>query len=378
MEQVYKGKRVLITGAAGTIGCVLTSKLLQLNVKEVKALDNNESELFYLNEKHRKESRYNGFFADIRDLDRLKYLARNADIILHTAAMKHVIISEQSPFEAVRTNAEGTLNVISAAIESSTVSRVIYTSSDKAVNSTNVMGTTKLLGERLITSASNIKGSSNIVFSSTRFGNVIGSRGSVLPIFYSQIKEGQNITITDSRMTRFFMTADEAVKLVIEASLLAKGGEVFITKMPVMRIIDLATAMIELVAPKFDRNPDDIEIEYIGTKPGEKLYEELMTQDETERAYELKHMFMVKPAMLPLYEEIDYSNYETLVSKNVTKPYISSSEKFMTVEEIKDYLLSHFLLDCYKYQGAVPNNITKRVVPVAESEVNKNYAALIV
>ncbi|WP_419421104.1 SDR family NAD(P)-dependent oxidoreductase [Legionella sp. D16C41] len=376
MEQVYKGKRVLITGAAGTIGTVLTSKLLRLNVKEVKALDNNESELFYLNEKHRKESRFNGFFADIRDLDRLRYLARNVDIIIHTAAMKHVIISEQSPFEAVRTNAEGTLNVISAAIESATVSRVIYTSSDKAVNSTNVMGTTKLLGERLITSASNLKGSSNIIFSSTRFGNVIGSRGSVLPIFYSQIKEGRKLTITDNRMSRFFMTADEAVKLVIEASLLAKGGEVFITKMPVMRIIDLASAMIELVAPKFNRHPEDIEIEFIGPKPGEKLYEELMTQDETERAYELKHMFVVKPAMLPLYEEIDYSNYETLVSKNVTKPYISSSESFMSVAEIKDYLLSHFLLDCFKYKGSTPNNIIKHVIPITNKEVNQDYLAL--
>lgn len=370
MEQVYKGKRVLITGAAGTIGNVLTSKLLQHDVKEVKALDNNESELFYLNERHRKESRYNGFFADIRDLDRLKYLTRNVDIILHAAAMKHVMISEQSPFEAVRTNAEGTLNVISAAIESSTVSRVIYTSSDKAVNSTNVMGTTKLLGERLITSAANIKGASNIIFSSARFGNVIGSRGSVLPIFYSQIKEGNAITITDERMTRFFMTADEAVTLVIEASLLAKGGEVFITKMPVMRIIDLAMAMIDLVAPKFGRNPENVTIEFIGPKPGEKLYEELMTQDETERAYELEHMFIVKPALLPLYEDIDYSSYKTLVSEKVTKPYISSSENYMSVNEIKDYLLSHFLLDCYKSENTMLHTIVTRPV----TQLQQRYA----
>ena len=346
MDNVYKGKRVLITGAAGTMGNVLVSKLLQLDVKEVKALDNNESELFYLNEKYRKESRYNGFYSDIRDLDRLKYLAKHVDIILHLAAMKHVIISELSPFDAVKTNVEGTLNVISAALESHSVNRVIYTSSDKAVNSTNVMGVTKLLGERLMTSAVNLKGTKNIVFSSTRFGNVIGSRGSVAPIFYKQIKEGKNLTITDERMTRFFMTAKEATNLVIQASMLAKGGEVFITKMPVMRIIDLATAMVNLIAPKFGREPAEVDIDFIGPKPGEKLYEELMTEEETARAYELKYMFMVKPAIPPIYETIDYDNYETLVNKTVDRPYVSSSESCMSINEIKEYLIRNSILDC--------------------------------
>lgn len=345
MENVYRGKRILITGAAGTIGQVLVQKLLRCKVQEVKALDNNESELFYLNEQHRKESKFNGFFADIRDLDRLKYLAKDVDIILHLAALKHVIINELSPFDAVKTNAEGTLNVIRAALDSSSVSRVIYTSSDKAVNSTNVMGTTKLLGERLMTSAVNLKGTRNVVFSSTRFGNVIGSRGSVAPIFHKQIKEGKNLTLTDERMTRFFMTPDEAVNLVIEASLLAKGGEVFITKMPVMRIIDLAAAMVNLIAPKFGHDPEKIEIEFIGAKPGEKMYEELMTEDETARAYELKHMFMVKPSIPPLYETIDYDDYETLVSKEVNRPYISTNEPQMSIQEIKEFLLKNRVLE---------------------------------
>ncbi|AHE65644.1 SDR family NAD(P)-dependent oxidoreductase [Legionella oakridgensis] len=353
MENVYKGKRILITGAAGTIGSVLINKLLQQDVKEVKALDNNESELFYLNDQYRKEPRYNGFYADIRDLDRLKYLAKNIDIILHAAAMKHVIISELSPFDAVKTNAEGTLNVISAALESPSVNRVIYTSSDKAVNSTNVMGTTKLLGERLMTSAANLKGTRNIIFSSTRFGNVIGSRGSVVPIFYKQIKEGKNLTITDERMTRFFMTAEEAVNLVIEASLLAKGGEVFITKMPVMRIMDLAAAMVNLVAPKFGRRPEDIEIEFIGAKPGEKLYEELMTEEETARTYELQHMFMVKPSIPPIYEHIDYDCYETIISKEVDRPYISSTEQHMSVDDIKNYLIRNNILACLESGGHI-------------------------
>ena len=345
MKNLYKNKKVLITGAAGTIGKELINQLLPLGVKEIKAIDNNEASLFFLNEEHRHEKRYNGFFCDIRDLNRLTYLCKDVDIILHTAAMKHVIISEVSPLDAVKTNADGTSNVIQAALDSDQVNRVIYTSSDKAVNPTNVMGTTKLLGERLMTSALNIKCSRDIIFSSTRFGNVIGSKGSVAPIFYKQIQQGKNITITDERMTRFIMTIDEATKLVLEASVMAIGGEVFVTKMPVMRIVDLAQAMIDLVSPLFNRDPKEIKIDMIGPKPGEKLYEELMTEEETVRAYELSHQFMVKPAFPPIYEDIDYDSYENITSKNVTNPYLSQNEEQMSIEEIKAYLTEHNVIE---------------------------------
>jgi FlaA1/EpsC-like NDP-sugar epimerase len=345
MLNLYKNKKVLITGAAGTIGKELIKQLLPMGVKEIKAIDNNEASLFFLNEDYRNEKRYNGFFCDIRDLNRLTYLCKDVDIVLHTAAMKHVIISEVSPLDAVKTNADGTANVIQAALDSDTVTRVIYTSSDKAVNPTNVMGTTKLLGERLMTAAINIKASKDIVFSSTRFGNVIGSKGSVAPIFYKQIKAGKNITITDERMTRFIMTIEEASKLVLEASLSAIGGEVFVTKMPVMRIADLAQAMIDLVAPTFGKDPKEIKVELIGSKPGEKLYEELMTEEETVRAYEMDHMFMVKPAFPPIYGGIDYDSYTNITDKNVTNPYVSQAEKHMSVEEIKAYFIKHKVIE---------------------------------
>ena len=345
MKNLYEGKKILITGAAGTIGKELIKQLMTFGVKEIKAIDNNESALFFLNEQYKHKQEFNGFYCDIRDLGRLKFLCKDVDIILHTAAMKHVGICEISPLDAVKTNADGTANIIEAALESKQVTRVIYTSSDKAVNPTNVMGTTKLLGERLMTSALNIKVDREIIFSSTRFGNVIGSKGSVVPIFYEQIKNGKNITITDNRMTRFIMTIKEATELVLEASLKAKGGEVFVTKMPVMRIFDLAQAMTEIVAPKYGQNPEDIQVQLIGSKPGEKLYEELMTDEETSRAYELSNMFIVKPAIPPIYDSIDYENYQGLVSKDVTNPYVSANEKMMNLAEIKDYLITNNVLD---------------------------------
>lgn len=345
MINLYRNKKVLITGAAGTIGKELIKQLLNYEPKEIKAIDNNEAELFYLNEQYRGEKRVNGFFCDIRDLNRITYLCKDVNIILHTAAMKHVIISEVSPLDAVKTNVDGTSNIIQAALNSEQCERVIYTSSDKAVNPTNVMGTTKLLGERLMTSALNIKSSRNIVFSSTRFGNVIGSKGSVAPIFFKQIQAGKNITITDTNMTRFIMTISEAANLVLQASQQAKGGEVFVTKMPVMRIVDLAQAMIDTVAPLFGKEPSEIQTEIIGAKPGEKLYEELMTKEETVRALELDNMFVVKPAFPAVYEPIDYDSYEKLTNKQVDNPYVSSEEAFMSIEEIKNYLIDNKVIE---------------------------------
>jgi FlaA1/EpsC-like NDP-sugar epimerase len=341
----FKNKNILITGAAGTIGQELIRQLLGFEVREIKAFDNNESDLFYLNETYRNDKRVNGFFGDIRDLNRLTFLCKDVDIILHTAAMKHVGISEVSPLDAVKTNVVGTSNVIEAALSSEKVSQLIYTSSDKAVNSTNVMGTTKLLGERLISSALNIKTSRKIIFSCTRFGNVIGSKGSVVPVFYKQIRDNSCITLTDKNMTRFVMTIPEAAGFLLNTADLAKGGEVFVTKMRVMRIVDLANAMIDIIAPLFGKKKEDIKIELIGKKPGEKLFEELMTDDETKRAIELPDMFLIKPAFPSIYGEIDYESDHSSEVREVRNPYISSNESPMTVDEIKNYLLQNKIIE---------------------------------
>ena len=224
------------------------------------------------------------------------------------------------------------------------VGRVIFTSSDKAVNPTNVMGTSKLMGERLMTAAnSNLRGDGPI-FTSTRFGNVLGSRGSVIPIFREQIRQGGPVTLTDPEMTRFIMSIKKAVKLVIDSASHACGGEVFITKMPVVYIKALAEVMIEELAPLYGYRPENILIETIGVKPGEKMYEELMNLEETRRAWELINYFVVLPAFTRLYHSIDYT-YSDIVSRTVTNPYHSGNEAKLSKSHLSEFLRKNNLLE---------------------------------
>ncbi len=341
----FKDKSILVTGACGTVGAELVKQLLansDYSPKELIGLDNNESELFFLDQKYLNDSRAHFYVTDIREKDELTNKMRGIDIVFHGAALKHVILCERSPEQAVKTNIHGVQNVIAAA-NANNVEMVIFTSSDKAVNPTNVMGTSKLMGERLMTAANSNKRGNGPIFASTRFGNVLGSNGSVLPIFHNQIAEGGPVTLTDKNMTRFVMSIQESVRLVLDSALHAKGGEVFVTKMPVVRIEDLAKAMIEELAPLYGKTPSDIKITEIGTKPGEKLYEELMSLEETRRAIELGQFFSVLPAFRGIYHDIDYS-YPTTVNATVANPYISEKEQPLTVEEIKTFLKDNDLL----------------------------------
>ena len=338
----FKNKRVFVSGACGTIGRELVRQLLEnFNVGEIIGVDNNESELFFIEQRFLS---YNACFylTDIRDSPKLQRIMRGVDIVFHSAAFKHVILCERSPFEAVQTNIMGVNNLICAASENH-VKKFIFTSSDKAVNPTNVMGTSKLMGERIVTAANANYRETDAVFASTRFGNVLGSRGSVIPVFREQIRRGGPVTVTDPEMTRFIMTVEQAVELVIDSARLARGGEVFITKMPVARIQDLAEIMIETLAPAYGHDPGKIRIEIIGTKPGEKMYEELMNTEETRRAMELKNYFVVVPAFTSIYRQIDYT-YPDVVSKSITNPYNSANEEPLSKEALREYLTTHDLL----------------------------------
>jgi len=342
MIKFYKDKKILITGAAGTVGREIVKQLVSFEPAELRLMDNNETEMFFLMEEYEKGNVF-CFLGDIRDRDKLEKLSKDVDIIIHCAAFKHVYLSEYNPFDVVQTNIIGVENVIRAATACN-VKQVLFTSSDKAVNPTNVMGTSKLMGERLITAASAGREDSRTIFSSTRFGNVLGSRGSVVPLFMKQIRKGGPVTVTDKRMTRFVMTIKESARLVLQSVMISRGGEVFVTKMPVMRIPDLAEVMIKLLAPKYGYTASDIKTIEIGMKAGEKLYEELMSDQEVPRSLELKDMFVVTPAFKSLFQSIKYE-YPDMVSSQIDKSYISDNEVALTKNEIEEYLIANRVLE---------------------------------
>ena len=338
----WYGKRILITGICGTVGRELLRQILPREPAEVIGLDNDESALFFLMERYRAHDNVHVYLGDVADRDKLVHKMRDVDVVLHTAAFKHVILCEQSPGDAIRTNILGTENVIYAARVNG-VQRVLFTSSDKAVNPTNVMGTSKLMGERLMTAANAYRRNGGTVFASTRFGNILGSRGSVIPIFKQQIADGGPVTLTDPRMTRFIMTLEVAVRLVMESTFLAHGGEVFVTKMPAIRIEDLAQVMVAEVAPRHGYAPEDVEVTTIGSKPGEKLYEELMNDEETRRTVELTEYFVITPAFKSVYKEIEYA-YPGVLNRTIERPYNSATVEPLSKEQLGDYLSRHELL----------------------------------
>ncbi|WP_457570652.1 polysaccharide biosynthesis protein [Desulfovulcanus sp.] len=343
MKDYFKNKRVLVTGACGTVGSELIKQLLKVyKVGELVGLDNKESELFFLEQEFSCYKNTSFYLSDVRDCKTLNKHFEDIDIVFHTAAYKHVILCERSPFEAVQTNILGVYNIIEAAFNNH-VNKVIFTSSDKAVNPTNVMGTSKLMGEKLITAANSRKNGSCPIFASTRFGNVLGSRGSVIPIFREQIKNGGPVTLTDPRMTRFIMSIKQAVHLIIDSAYLARGGEVFVTKMPVIKIQDLAEVMINELAPYYNYSADDISIDIIGSKPGEKLYEELMNSEETRRTWELENYFVILPAFKEFYKFVHY-DYPGLITTKISKPYNSKNETPLSQEELLFFLRENNLL----------------------------------
>lgn len=343
MTDTLREKSVFVSGCCGTIGQELFKQLVEeYEVREIIGIDNNESELFLLEQRYAAHGNTRFALGDVRDIDKIVRRMKGVDIVFHVAAFKHVVLCERSPFEAVQTNILGVQNIIQAA-HINEVEKVVFTSSDKAVNPTSVMGTSKLMGERLMTAANSNQKITGTVFASTRFGNVLGSRGSVAPIFSEQIRRGGPVTLTHPDMTRFIMSISQAAGLVIDSHIHARGGEVMITKMPVLRIKDLAEVMIELLAPEFGHDPGKIEIDFIGAKPGEKLYEELISGEETRRAVELENYFVILPAFRNIYNEIDYS-YSGIVNDRVENPYISDQETPMTHSEIRDVLEEYDLL----------------------------------
>lgn len=291
----YEGKKILIIGGTGTLGQHLTHYLLQHNPHVIRIMSRDEHKQYEMQQvfsEHRPKLRF--LIGDVRDKQRLQRAMEDIDYVFHLAAMKHVPFCEYNPFEAVQTNVIGTQNMIQAAIQCG-VKKVLFTSTDKAISPTNTYGASKLMAERLISAAEYQKGPKHTVFASVRFGNVMGSRGSVIPLFKKQILEKRAITVTDLQMTRYMMTPKQAIRLMLRANEISQGGEVFVLKMPTILLVDLVDVVIEEVCRKYAVSGEIVRNE-IGLRPGEKRYEELMSEDETLHAWETPDMFIIPSA----------------------------------------------------------------------------------
>ena len=327
-----KRKRYLITGAGGTIGISLLENLIKKN-NLVCAFDSDEERLFNISQKYSKyKKNINLFLGNIRDKERLSIAMETVDVVFHCAALKHVSLNEYNPFEVKKTNIDGVENIIECAIKKK-VKKVIFTSSDKAVNSTNIMGISKMMGERLILSSNNRIGKNPTIFSSVRFGNVLDSSGSILQIFREQLSKNYPLTITDKRMTRFFINLNDAINLCFYAEQNMIGGEIFVKNMASINIKDLACA--------FSKN-QNFKIDYIGTKEGEKLYEELFTYEEAKRAYLYNNYIYIFPQNWHTGLSLKQKNKIKLIMKKGLKfkEELRSDKNILNIKNIQKLLNS--------------------------------------
>jgi UDP-N-acetylglucosamine 4,6-dehydratase len=286
--QFWEGKSVLVTGGTGSFGRKFTEIMLRncnlarLIVFSRDELKQHEMRQVFPEDTFDKRSPMRYFIGDIRDQSRLQRAMKGVDIVVHAAALKQVPTCEYNPIEAILTNVMGTRNVVEAALDAG-VQRAMLVSTDKAVCPVNLYGATKLVAEKLFVHANVYSAGKQPFFSCVRYGNVLGSRGSVIPLFYERRGQGK-VPITDGRMTRFWVTLDQVVYFVASCIQQMHGGEVFVPKIPSMKLTDLATA----IAP-------ECEHEHVGIRPGEKLNEVLLSEDEARHAVEMEHMFVVRP-----------------------------------------------------------------------------------
>jgi UDP-N-acetylglucosamine 4,6-dehydratase len=280
------GASVLITGGTGSLGKALVDYLLrETKVRRIAILSRDELKQHNLRIEFKNDERLRWFLGDVRDLERLKRAFHGVDFVIHAAALKQVDTGEYNPMEFIKTNVLGSQNVIDAAIDRR-VKRVVALSTDKASSPINLYGATKLTADKLFVAANNYSYAYGTTFSVVRYGNVMGSRGSVIPFFKSLAEQGKPLPITDLRMTRFWISIEDAVKFVIDSLEMMTGGELYVPRIPSMKIVDLANAV----------HPG-AELKEIGMRPGEKLHEEMISSDDSRRTIILKNRFVVTPVV---------------------------------------------------------------------------------
>jgi UDP-N-acetylglucosamine 4,6-dehydratase len=277
---------ILVTGGTGSLGKSLVEYLLkETKVRRIAILSRDELKQHHLRIQFKDDARLRWFLGDIRDLDRLKRAFHGVDYVIHAAALKQVDTGEYNPMEFIKTNVLGSQNVIDAAIDAG-VKRVVALSTDKASSPINLYGATKLTADKLFVAANNYSFSYGTTFSVVRYGNVMGSRGSVIPFFQEIAAQGKSLPITDLRMTRFWISIESAVKFVIDSLEMMTGGELYVPRIPSMKIVDLATA----IAP-------EAKLHEIGMRPGEKLHEEMISADDSRRTIVLENRYVVTPVV---------------------------------------------------------------------------------
>lgn len=295
MKNIFKGKIILVTGGTGSIGSEIVRQLLLAKPKVIRVFARHEDRHHQLMQEWAAHTGMVRFIVgDIRDRERLALAMEGVDIVFHAAALKHVPLCEYNPFEAVKTNIIGTQNVIEAA-RSAKVKQVIGISTDKVAEPESVLGVSKLMAEKLFLATYFYQGDKETRFSCVRFGNVLGSRGSILSLIKAHIANGQSVPVTDPAMTRFFMTIPQAVKLVLDASLHGKGQEIFVLKMPAARLGDVVEAAIAYYSPLFGKKPSDVAVHIIGKRKGEKMHEKLLADYEIPVALETEKMYILTP-----------------------------------------------------------------------------------
>jgi len=332
---MFENKKILITGGTGSLGTALTKRLLNLNVDTVRIYSRNENKQILM-ESEIQDDNVRYLIGDVRDLPRLEKALEGIDIVFHAAALKHVPVIEYNPFEAIKTNVLGTQNLIDACLKEN-VETVVGIGTDKAVSPLNTYGATKLLMEKLLTTAQNYLDIDKYrtKFLAVRYGNVLGSSGSVLPKFVSQIKKKQKITITDPNMTRFSLTMDEALDFILKSTSIGKGTEVFVPKLKAYSINGLKESLFELLENTGEK--------IISLRPGEKMHETLLNSDELRYVWELDDKYVLFNSAKQ-EDEIENS-YPKIKKLEISNAYSSNTVEKLTKDELNKIILKSKLLD---------------------------------
>jgi FlaA1/EpsC-like NDP-sugar epimerase len=346
MKNMFENKIILITGGTGSWGQELTKQILTYNPKEIRIYDTSEMKEVEMKRRF-NDPRLKFIVGDVRSEKRVDHTCRNIDYIFHLAALKHVPVCEENPEEAISINILGTQNVVECAIHNN-VKKMINVSTDKAVDPINLYGATKACAEKL-TIAANLK-TKDTSFVCVRGGNVMGSAGSVIPLFRKQLAEINKITLTDKRMSRFNLSLEEAIKLLLNAAEKSVGGEIFVMKMPAIKVVDLAEVMAE------ELGNEKTKIETIGIRPGEKIDEVLVSRYEINRVIEDGNFYIILPYLsIPQLEE----HYKNVPRKELKEEFSSKNTRILTKSEIREVLSKYdFLKPDLNYDFLI-NNLSK-------------------